>query len=230
MNEAASVRPVEATSVADRVTSEIRRAIIAGRLRPGQEFSLRRIAAQLGVSFIPVREALRSLETEGLLVTRRGRSATVAPLVAEELHNICQLRRRIEPELAEWACRLLTDAALDTLDAEIEHSRGAGTQPDERYEAHLTLLWRLLGPAASEWDLRMLRILWHATERYLWARCDVLDRADPDGFFAAQYKLVAGYRGGRPESARAAVLAHVDWIEDVAGRGLDPEHWPDSFR
>jgi DNA-binding GntR family transcriptional regulator len=75
MSESPFVRPVEAVSVADRVTSEIRHAILAGRLRPGQEFSLRHIAGQLGVSFIPVREALRSLEAEGLLITRRGRSA-----------------------------------------------------------------------------------------------------------------------------------------------------------
>ena len=226
MNEAAFVRPVEATSVADRVTSEIRRAIIAGRLRPGQEFSLRQIAAQLGVSFIPVREALRSLEAEGLLVTRRGRSATVAPLAAEELHSLCQLRRRIEPELAGRAVGLLTTGALDALEAGIERTRGPEVEPEERYEGHLTLVLELLRPAATEWDLRMLRVLWRATERYLWVGCDVLDRAgvDPDGFFAAQYELVAGYRGGQPESARKAVLGHVDWIEGIAERGLAAEH------
>src|SRR4051812_6948773 len=119
MPEPAFVHPVEAVSVADRVTSEIRRAILSGRVRPGQEFSLRQIAAQLGVSFIPVREALRSLEAEGLLVTRRGRSATVAPLDPSDLEAVCQLRLRIEPELAKQACQLHSDTALDQLESRI---------------------------------------------------------------------------------------------------------------
>jgi DNA-binding GntR family transcriptional regulator len=55
------VRPVQAASVVDQVIKEIRRSILAGALRPGQEFSLHGIADDLGVSFIPVREALRRL-------------------------------------------------------------------------------------------------------------------------------------------------------------------------
>src|SRR5208282_889332 len=73
------VRTLEPTSVVDQVSGEIRRSILSGALRPGQQFSLREIASQLGVSFIPVREALRQLEAQGLVVTRPGRSASVAP-------------------------------------------------------------------------------------------------------------------------------------------------------
>jgi len=188
MSESTFVRPVDAVSVADRVTSEIRRAIVAGRLRPGQEFSLRQIAGQLGVSFIPVREALRSLEAEGLLITRRGRSATVAPLDAEELHSICDLRRRIEPDLAARACLLTTAAELDVLDARINVTHAAQISVDERYDAHRTLLLDLLRPAATEWDLRMLQMLWRATERYLRIGFDLLDRtaSEADRFDSAQ--------------------------------------------
>src|SRR6266496_2468178 len=79
-SQAPFVRPVDTASVADRVVHEIRRSILTGALQPGQQFSLREIAGQLGVSFIPVREALQQLEAQGLVVTRPGRSATVAPL------------------------------------------------------------------------------------------------------------------------------------------------------
>jgi DNA-binding FadR family transcriptional regulator len=74
--------------VAEQVTVELRRSILSGALAPGQEFSLREIADMLQVSFIPVREALRSLEGEGLVVTRPGRSALVAPLDLDELRGI----------------------------------------------------------------------------------------------------------------------------------------------
>ena len=73
------LRRVEDRSVTDQVTAELRRAIISGSMEPGQEFSLREAAGHLGVSFIPVREALRTLEKEGLILTRPGRSATAAP-------------------------------------------------------------------------------------------------------------------------------------------------------
>ena len=49
------VRPVDSSTVADRVTDELRRAILSGSLAPGRTFSLREAAGMLGVSFIPVR-------------------------------------------------------------------------------------------------------------------------------------------------------------------------------
>jgi DNA-binding GntR family transcriptional regulator len=212
--------PVRRVSVADRVTSEMRRAIVAGRLRPGQEFSLRRIAEQLGVSFIPVREALRDLEAEGLVVTRRGRSAVVAPLDPDEPRRICQLRRRIEPDLAAEARPRLTRAELDRLAAQV--ARDAQAPADQRYEAYRYLLLDLLRPAATEWDLRTLRVLWRATERYLRIGCDLVERTmtREQGLADAQDELVAGYRAGDPAAARAAMLRHLDWIERVARLGI----------
>jgi DNA-binding GntR family transcriptional regulator len=103
------VRPVQAASVVDQVIKEIRRSILAGALRPGQEFSSRGIADGLGVSFIPVREALRRLEGQGLVVTQRGKSACVVPLTHQDLHGIYRLRHQIEPEIASRSCLLLKD-------------------------------------------------------------------------------------------------------------------------
>jgi len=65
------------------------------------------------VSFIPVREALRSLEAEGLLETRRGRIAVVAPLELADLHGICRLCRLIEPDMRVRAARVMRPAELD---------------------------------------------------------------------------------------------------------------------
>src|SRR3954454_116297 len=112
------VRPIESRSVVEQVTAEIRRSILTGALAPGQEFSLREIASMLAVSFIPVREALRSLESEGLVVTRPGRSAIVSPLDRADLDGIYRLRHQLEPEIAARACTLLSDADLDRLVAQ----------------------------------------------------------------------------------------------------------------
>src|ERR1700733_800718 len=107
-----SVRPIESRSLSEQVTNEIRRSILAGALPPGQSLSLRRLAEQLDVSFIPVRDALRVLEWEGRVVTPRGRSASVAPLDVQDFHAIYRVRRRLEPDLARRSVRQLADAEL----------------------------------------------------------------------------------------------------------------------
>jgi DNA-binding GntR family transcriptional regulator len=87
-SSAAMVRPIKSRSVAEQVMTELRRSILAGALEPGREFSLRELAEMLQVSIIPVREALRSLENQGLVQMRPGRSAIVAPLDLDELQGI----------------------------------------------------------------------------------------------------------------------------------------------
>src|SRR3954454_21349863 len=109
-SSSSTVRPIESRSGAELVTSELRRSIVSGALAPGQEFSLREVAGMLNVSFIPVREALRSLEAEGLVINRPGRSSMVAPLDLDDLHAISRLRHDLEPNIAARACRMLTDA------------------------------------------------------------------------------------------------------------------------
>src|SRR5215207_7197471 len=116
------VRPVaRGASVADMVTDEIRRSILSGDLRPGEEFSLRKLAERLDVSFIPVREALRRLEGQGLVVVGKGRSSYVAPLGHDDLHGIYRLRRQLAPEIAGRACKLITPTELDQL-IDVAHS------------------------------------------------------------------------------------------------------------
>ena len=224
MTSVALVRPVEAASVVERVTSEIRHAIVAGRLAPGQEFSLRQIAAQLGVSFIPVREALRSLEAEGLLETRRGRSAIVAPLELEELRAICQLCRLIEPELAVRASELISSADLDRFEGHLAVLANPKTPLDDVYDTCHSLHLDLVRPAATTWDLRILERLWRALERYVrvgYARggdgADGVSRAWDD---RAQRAVLAAHRAGDPDGVRQVTLRNIDHYEQIAERGL----------
>jgi DNA-binding GntR family transcriptional regulator len=221
MTSAAFVRPVEAASVVERVTHEIRRSIVAGRMEPGQEFSLRQIAAQLGVSFIPVREALRSLEAEGLLVTRRGRSAVVAPLDAEELRAIRRLRRLIEPDLNIQAAEKMPAAELDRLEAFLELCADPGNHPDVRYERYHTLHLDLVRPAATAWDLRIIERLWRAFERYVRMGEQRADPGEVEGVERGSAELIAAFRARDPERVREATLRRLEHAERIARRSLD---------
>lgn len=218
------VRALEPTSVVDRVAKEIRRSILFGDLQPGQQFSLREIAGQLGVSFIPVREALRQLEGQGLIVTRPGRSASVAPLEHEDLRGIYRLRRQIEPEIASRSCRLLHETDFQRLKAFVSMFGDEDLGIDEIYDAHHTFHLELLRPAATEWDLRTLEGLWHAGERYVRLAFSALDN-QPDEHRRRKRvhaALLEVFRRGDPDQVADAVLEHLNDNEELAQQALKP--------
>jgi DNA-binding GntR family transcriptional regulator len=217
-----SVRPIVQTSAVDQVTREIRRSILSGDLRPGQQFSLREIATDLGVSFIPVREALRRLEGQGLVSAERGKSATVTPLSQEDLHGIYRLRRRLEPEIASRSCKQITDAQLDDLKAIVQTFADESLGIDDIYEAHHDFHLALLRPAATAWDLRTLESLWHAAERYIRLAFSGRDTEPGEAGrrMHAHEDLLETFRSGSPKAVSAAVLHHLDENEKMAQTAL----------
>ena len=85
----------------------IRKAIISGDLRSGERVSESALAARLGVSRTPVREALNRLRTEGLIVLERYRKGYVASFTADDLREIFRLRAMLEGEAARAAALLI---------------------------------------------------------------------------------------------------------------------------
>lgn len=217
------VRPIESVSAVAQVTSALRRAILNGSMAPGREFSLREIAGMLDVSFIPVREALRSLESEGLVLIRPGRSARVAPLDLDDLHAIYRLRRMLEPELAQRSCLLLDVDELDRLQEQTVVFGKEELGMDAIYDSHIEFHLAMLRPAATAWDTRMLTILWRAAERYVRIGFGLLD-VDPDEHQRrekAHQDLVDAFRRRKPDLAAQAVFDHLARNEGAARKALD---------
>jgi DNA-binding GntR family transcriptional regulator len=218
----ARVRPIDAVSLVDMVTVEIRRSVVSGDLQPGQEFSLRRLAEELGVSLIPVREALRRLETEGLVITRRARSAIVAPLDLGELRDIYRLRRQIEPEIAARSCQLMSAANLDQLQS-LQRDHAAAVSRDDRHDAHHAMHIAMLNPAATGWDLRVVEMLWNAAERYVRFAYRTLEKdpAEPGRRDRAHAELVGAFRKRDPDAVALAMEKHFDGTERFAIAAID---------
>jgi DNA-binding GntR family transcriptional regulator len=217
-----SVRPIAARSVSEQVTNEIRRSILGGTLPPGQSLSLRGLAEQLDVSFIPVRDALRVLEAEGLVVNPPGRSASVAPLDLEEFHAIYRVRRLLEPDLARRSVPLLKEAELDRLYQAAAEFGGAERSMDDIYDDHRAFHLALLAPAASAWDVRILTMSERATERYVRIGFGLLD-PDPsehDRRREAHQLLVGEFRKRDPDVAARALEDHLAHNEDLASAAL----------
>ena len=100
-----------------RIASELRKAIYAGEYKSGDELSLTDVAAQLGVSRTPVREAFQELESEGLITLRMNRGAVVNTIDRKFIRDIFEMRRLLESEAVERAARngMETEALLERL-------------------------------------------------------------------------------------------------------------------
>lgn len=221
-SSAAAVRPIEARTVGDLVTAELRRSILSGALPPGQRFSLRGLATMLDVSFIPVREALRNLESEGLVVIRPGRSAIIAPIDLDDLHAIYRLRRLLEPDLARRSCTLIPDVELDLLERQAADFGDPDRSMDAIYDEHRDFHLALFASAATTWDTRTLTTLWHAAERYIRIGFGLLD-PDPEEHHRRQHaheSLVNVFRRRDPDAAARAVDEHLDHNEKIARAAL----------
>lgn len=212
------IQPIMSRSVVEQATEELRRAILTGHLAPGEEYSLRELAGMLNISFIPIREALRSLESEGLVIMRPGRSAVIAPLNLDDLHGIYRLRRALEPEIAQRSCTLLTDKDLDRLESQAADFGAREHGMAEIYDDHHAFHLALLAPAATTWDIRVLTTLWRAGERYIRIGFGQLDPdpAEHERRGRAHMDLLEAFRTRDPATVDAAVEQHLARNEKIA--------------
>jgi DNA-binding GntR family transcriptional regulator len=95
-------------SLKELVADELRRAIVGGRHAPGTQLKQDLVAAQFGVSRMPIREAFLQLEAEGLIEFRRHRVAVVKALSADDIREIFEIRMLLESRAVELGVPNLT--------------------------------------------------------------------------------------------------------------------------
>lgn len=101
----------------DVALNKLRTAILRGDLPPGRRLMEITLANELGVSRTPVREAIRKLELEGLVVVSPRRGATVAGITQEGVKNVLEVRRALEDLAVELACERMTGEDVERLKA-----------------------------------------------------------------------------------------------------------------
>jgi len=126
----------------ERVLIAMRRAILRGVFEPGSRLRQEELARVFGTSRIPVREALRALEFEGLLESEARRGFTVASLQAEDVDEVYELRTVLEAHAVRLAIPLLTEGDLQELQALFETLRAADSE-DEYLATRETFYRRL---------------------------------------------------------------------------------------
>ena len=99
----------------DVVFNTLRKAILKGELKPGERLMEIALAERLGVSRTPVREAMRKLELEGLVVMIPRRGAQVANITEKDLNDVLEVRIALENLSIENACMRMTEEQLEEL-------------------------------------------------------------------------------------------------------------------
>src|ERR1700723_4417453 len=110
-----------------RIADEIRIAVLRGEMRPGMRIRQELLTAHFGASRIPVREALKQLENEGLVVLAPNRGAWIADVNSEESIEVYKIREAVEPLAIFESVPNLTDTYIDSLDATVRDMEQAMT-------------------------------------------------------------------------------------------------------
>src|SRR4051812_6896620 len=108
----------------EAVYQRVREAILEGEIAPGATMSQVALADELGISRTPLREALRMLQSEGLVDAERNRRVRVAPISPRDLEELCVMRVTLEAEAIRLAVPRMTDddlARLEGYNAEMAH-------------------------------------------------------------------------------------------------------------
>ena len=115
MADKLEIRMDEYLPLRDVVFNTLRQAILKGELKPGESLMEIQLANKLGVSRTPVREAIRKLELEGLVLMIPRKGAEVAEITRQDMEDVLEVRTALEELAVKDACDHITDAQLSEL-------------------------------------------------------------------------------------------------------------------
>ena len=115
MADKLEIRMDEYLPLRDVVFNTLRQAILKGELKPGERLMEIQLANKLGVSRTPVREAIRKLELEGLVLMIPRKGAEVAEITRQDMEDVLEVRTALEELAVKDACDHITDAQLSEL-------------------------------------------------------------------------------------------------------------------
>jgi DNA-binding GntR family transcriptional regulator len=161
-------RPMTAVAF---IVNALRDDILVGRIPGGSPLLLDAIAERFGTSVIPIREALRVLDSEGLVMLRPHRTALVAQLSFPELQDIFRVRLILDTEAVRWAHGNLSAEALAGLHGLVDEMGRHASRGREKQvlDLHAQVHFGIYRASGSPVLVGLLESLWAETARYRYA-------------------------------------------------------------
>jgi GntR family transcriptional regulator, vanillate catabolism transcriptional regulator len=201
-------------SLADQARDLIREAIFNGKIKPEERLTIERIAAEFGISRTPVREALKALETDGIVRIEPHRGAVVQRFDEDELYDRYSIRALLEGYAGELACQrdaLAVARDLERNCAELKKAMGSARSDNldtiqVLVQLNLQFHERILEASGSATLRRLLETLRmpFAYRLYNWR---VPQRQNISLDF--HRKIAKAFRARQPDQVRRLMEAHV---------------------
>ncbi len=196
-------------SLPDTIADRLRSAIVSGALPAGAALNQDRIAAEYGVSHIPVREAVRRLQAEGLVTYLPRRGAFVAQLTAAEYLEVMEMREALESLALRKAIRAAGDEDDTAVQRAAERARKAGSK-SQMIQSNRQFLMSLYAPCRLPRLLAVIGRLWAQVHRYsvhAW-RMEPSYRARD---LAGHAEMVEAFRTRDTRRAARALARYLAW-------------------
>ncbi|WP_172329115.1 GntR family transcriptional regulator [Mangrovicoccus sp. HB161399] len=198
----------------EKIADQIRRDILRGRFAPGSPLKERETALEMDVSRTPMREAIRILSKEGLVILRPARSPVIADPSLQDIADAIDVLRALELLSGELACRRASDGDLARIAAMQEKMAAEYDTLDtvDLFEIdmgfHTAIVEAAHNPALLGTYRAYLERLWRA--RYLSAS----QRRSRDRVLRQHGDIVEGLVARDPDKVAAAMRAHLEALED----------------
>jgi DNA-binding GntR family transcriptional regulator len=196
-------------SKTDLVAALIRELVITGELKPGEQLRQRDLGQRFGVSQTPVREAMRRLESEGLLTSDTHRGFTVAAPDTGRVEENFQIRAALESLGASLAARKIDPAGLDRLRRLNEQMRALAHDDPGYAELNREFHFTVYEYAHSPLLLTLMRLLWaslHGGPRVTRTHAESPRQHD---------EILAALAAGDAEAASARTYLHITGADPV---------------
>jgi len=154
-----------ALTKAEYAYREIRARLLDGRLIPGTLLSSESIAAELGLSTTPIREAMRRLASDNLITLSAHRDVRINPLSLAEMEQLYGVRQVLDPAAAAMACTAATDDQL-VVPRKILDATGSGGGSLQEMHSNRDFHRAIYGSCGSDVLIAILESLWDRSDRY----------------------------------------------------------------
>jgi len=156
-------------SVQNAIVDAIRNMIMSGQAKPGDRLRQDKLAELFGVSTMPIREALRHLQAEGLVTFHARRGAAVAKLSVTEYEEIYRIREELEVLACRWAAEDFDRIPLERMRQLLDEIGGAEEHSDDAYlrvQLVREYFFTVFQASEKEHLLRLLSGLWDRSQQY----------------------------------------------------------------
>ena len=194
----------------DVVFNTLRKAILRGELKPGERLMEIQLANKLGVSRTPIREAIRKLELEGLVLMIPRKGAEVAQITEKNMQDVLEVRKALEELSVQLACERITPEQVEEMKMAAEDFRKVLKSADVTKIAEADVKFHDIIFAATN-NQRLITLLNNLREQMYRFRVEYLKQKECYPQLLEEHdKLIALISGGEVEEACELMGCHID--------------------